>query len=147
MARPILHVSDFSTASAPAFRKAVALAKSMRRPLVIAHVTVPVSLITGDMWYVPRQLYNELHRSIELAAGRRLDRLLRRARRAGLRVSGVLRDGTVAEQILRLARGCHAEMIVMGTHGRTGLRRMLLGSVAARVVSQASCPVMTVSSA
>lgn len=143
MARPILHPSDFSSASARAFRKAVALAKGMRRPLLIVHVMSPVTFITGDIYVAPK-IYEELYRSMELVARRRLDRLLRRARAAGLRVSGVLREGVSHEQILRAARGRNAEMIVMGTHGRTGLKGMLLGSVAARVVSQASCPVMTV---
>ena len=147
MARPILHASDFSRASAPAFREAVWLARGMRRPLVIVHVMSPVPLVTREMWYVPRRVQEDLHKWIERAMRRGLDRLLRRARAAGLRASGVLRDGVVAEQIVRLARARHAELIVMGTHGRTGLGRMLLGSVAARVLTQAPCPVLTVRSA
>jgi nucleotide-binding universal stress UspA family protein len=147
VARPILHASDFSSASAPAFRKAVALAKGMRRPLLVMHVMSPVTDITGDMWYVPRQLEDELHRRIERVARRSLERLLRHARDARVRVAGLLRDGIVPEQIVKVARARHAEMIVMGTHGRTGLSRMLVGSVASRVVTQASCPVMTVRAA
>ncbi len=141
MARPILHPSDFSSASAPAFRKVLALAKSMRRPLLIAHVMSRAALVPG---YMPPKVYDDLYRSIELAARRRLDRLLRRARAAGIRVSTILVEGVPHEQILRTARGRRAEMIVMGTHGRTGLKGVLLGSVATRVVSQAPCPVMTV---
>ena len=142
-ARPILHPSDFSSASAGAFRKAVALAKGMRRPLLIVHVMSPANFVSGDI-DVARRVYAELYRSMDLAARRHLDRLRRRARAAGLRVSGVLREGIPHEQILRTARGRHAEMIVMGTHGHTGFKRVLLGSVAGRVVSRASCPVMTV---
>jgi nucleotide-binding universal stress UspA family protein len=143
VARPILHPSDFSAASAPAFRKAVALAKGMRRPLLVVHVMSPVALVVGDV-YVPPRVYDDLYRSMERDARRQLDRLLRRARAAGARVSGLLLTGTAHERILGAARGRHAEMIVMGTHGRTGLRGVLLGSVASRVVSQARCPVMTV---
>lgn len=147
MARPIVHASDFSSASASAFREALMLAKGMHRPLLIVHVMSPVTDVTGDMWYVPRQLEDELHRRIERAARRRLEPLLRRARRPGVRVAGLLRDGIVPEQIVKVARARHAEMVVMGTHGRTGLTRALVGSVASRVVSRASCPVMTVRAA
>ena len=52
--------------------------------------------------------------------------------------------GVAAEQIVRLARARRADLIVMGTHGRTGFTRALLGSVAARVVALAACPVLTV---
>jgi nucleotide-binding universal stress UspA family protein len=102
-----------------------------------------VALVPGYM-YMPPKVYDDLYRSIELDARRRLDRLRRRARAAGIRVSTLLVEGVPHEQILRTARGRRAEMIVMGTHGRTGLKGVLLGSVATRVVSQAPCPVMTI---
>lgn len=143
MARPILHPSDFSPGSAPALRKAIALAKSMGRPLLIAHVMAPVRLVTGD-YVLTAEMYENLSRSTERSARRQLERLLRTARAARVRASGVLLTGVAHEQILRAARGRHAEMIVMGTHGRTGLARALLGSVATRVVTHATCPVMTV---
>jgi len=52
--------------------------------------------------------------------------------------------GDPAEQILRVANEIHADLIVMGTHGRTGLERLLMGSVAEQVLRQAPCPVLTV---
>jgi len=65
-------------------------------------------------------------------------------RRASARPA-LLRDfGVPAEQIARVAKSRHADVIVMGTHGRTGLTRAFLGSVAARVVAIAGCPVLTV---
>ena len=119
------------------------LAKGMRRPLLIVHVTSPVTRITGDTWFAPRRVRDDVQRWIERVARDDLDRLLRHARAAGLHVSGTLRDGVVSEQIVKVARAQHAEMIVMGTHGHTGLSRMLLGSVAARVLPAAPCPVMS----
>ena len=62
----------------------------------------------------------------------------------GLSVEGLVRAGYPAEEILRLAEARHADMIVMGTHGRTGFDRMLFGSVAEKVVMAAACPVLTV---
>jgi nucleotide-binding universal stress UspA family protein len=56
----------------------------------------------------------------------------------------MLLDGTAHERIVRAARSKRADLIVIGTHGRTGLARLFLGSVAGRVVATATCPVMTV---
>jgi nucleotide-binding universal stress UspA family protein len=78
-------------------------------------------------------------------AQRQLRVLVARAKRAGVRASGLLVEtGMPHEQIVRVARRKRADMIAMGTHGRTGLTRLLLGSVAARVIATAKCPVLTV---
>jgi len=53
-------------------------------------------------------------------------------------------EGLPVDEILRAARRQRADLIALGTHGRTGLRRAFMGSVAERVVSQARCPVLTV---
>jgi len=58
--------------------------------------------------------------------------------------AGARRIGSPAEEILRLAGEAHADLIVLGTHGRRGLSHFLLGSVAERVLRQAPCPVLTV---
>jgi nucleotide-binding universal stress UspA family protein len=60
--------------------------------------------------------------------------------------SAILAEGLPAEEVLRTARRQRADLLVLGTHGRTGLRRALMGSVAERVVSRARCPVLTVRS-
>jgi nucleotide-binding universal stress UspA family protein len=62
----------------------------------------------------------------------------------GVTARGVVRVGAPWSEIVNLAREEHADMIVMGTQGRTGLDRLLLGSVAERVIRQAPCPVLTV---
>jgi nucleotide-binding universal stress UspA family protein len=59
-----------------------------------------------------------------------------------VRAQGLLLEGQPAERILRAARG--AGLLVIGTHGRTGLARFILGSVASRIVAGARCPVVTV---
>ena len=141
--RRILHPSDFSPASRPAFRKAVDLAKAGRASLFIAHV-LPILPILPDA-YVAANTYDELMRSQRAIAKKHLDRLVAQARKAGARASGVLVDfGVPAERIARLARAKHADVIVMGTHGRTGIKRVVLGSVAGRVLAIAPCPVLTV---
>src|SRR5262249_55483999 len=64
----------------------------------------------------------------------------------GLPVVHLLESGQPVEEILRVAHESHVDLIVMGTHGRHGPRRMLMGSVAERVMRTAPCPVMTVKS-
>jgi nucleotide-binding universal stress UspA family protein len=141
--RRILHPSDFSPASRPAFVKAQALAKASRAQLLITHV-LPVLPLIPDAYITP-STYDELLRGQRASAQKQLDRLVRKAKAAGVRVSGILLDfGVPAERIARLAKSRHADVIVMGTHGRTGLTRALLGSVATRVVATAPCPVLTV---
>jgi len=68
------------------------------------------------------------------------------ARKAGVKAMTLLLDGVAHEQIARAARSKKADLIVIGTHGRTGLAKFFLGSVAARVVATAPCPVLTVRS-
>lgn len=141
--RRILHPSDFSRASRPAFKKAVDMAKANRAELLVVHV-LPVLPLIPDA-YVAATTYDELLRGQRAGAKKQLDRLVAIANAAGARATGVLVDfGVPAERIARLARSRHADVIVMGTRGRTGVRRALLGSVAGRVVAIAACPVMTV---
>jgi nucleotide-binding universal stress UspA family protein len=77
-------------------------------------------------------------------AQKQMNRLLARARKAGVRARGQLLDGVAHEAIVRAARRQGVDRLVMGTHGRTGVARLFLGSVAARVTATAPCPVLTV---
>ena len=65
-------------------------------------------------------------------------------RQRGIKASWRLQVGVPFEEIVRVAKEEHADMIVMGAHGRSGLNRVLLGSVAERVIRLAPCPVLTV---
>ena len=69
-----------------------------------------------------------------------MDRLLARAKTARVRARGMLLEGVAHEQIVRAAKRQRADMIVMGTHGRTGMARFFLGSVAARVAADSLVP-------
>lgn len=73
-----------------------------------------------------------------------MEGLLKRARGAGVKAKSIIVTGTPADLIVRTARSRRADLIVMGTHGRSGLSRFLLGSVAARIITMAPCPVLTV---
>jgi nucleotide-binding universal stress UspA family protein len=77
-------------------------------------------------------------------AHRKMLPLLAAARTARVRARGMLLEGVAHEQIVRAARRQRADLVVIGTHGRTGVARFFLGSVAARVTATAPCPVLTV---
>lgn len=142
--RSILHPTDFSRASAPALRRAVALASAYRVPLLILHVMTPPSPFIGEG--APPSSYLELLALARRSAKRRLAAVLARVRRAGVRVRSIFTEGLPGDEILRAARRARADLIVMGTHGRTGLSRAFMGSVADRVVRESRCPVLTVRS-
>ncbi len=141
--RRVLHPSDFSRASGAAFTKAVEMAKTNRAELLVVHVLTPVIPMVGD-GYVSPKVYEEIEATARSQAQAQLDRLVARAKKAGVRVRSLLMQGVPHEQITRAARSKRADLVVIGTHGRTGLAKFFLGSVAARVVSIAPCPVLTV---
>jgi nucleotide-binding universal stress UspA family protein len=73
-----------------------------------------------------------------------LEACARSAHRAGVRVETVLRDGDAAREILACATRLASDLVVLGTHGRSGYERWVLGSVAEKVLRKAACPVLTV---
>lgn len=143
MSKTIMHATDFSSASRAAFTKAIQLAKRDRAPLVIAHVMTPPLPMLGD-GYVSPATWDEIQRSYRKTSQRRLDSAVARARAAGVRARGLLLEGLPHEQIVRAARAQRAGLLVVGTHGRSGVARFFVGSVAGRVVAAAPCPVVTV---
>ena len=140
-ARVLLCATDFSRASRPAFARALALAKRDGARLVLLHVMMPPSPFLGDE--LPAS-YVELAVRARRLVERRLAELVAEARKAGVRVEAVFTEGVPSEEILRAARRRQADMIVIGTHGRTGLGRIFMGSVAERVLQRATVPVLTV---
>jgi len=136
--KTILHPTDFSEPSDAAFRVACGLASDHNARVVVLHV-IPPPQSHGEV--IARRQDEGYHKEMW--------RMLERVRPEGTRppVEHRLEDGPPAETILRMARDEGADVIVLGTQGRTGLGRLLLGSVAEQVVRQAPCPVLTVNSA
>jgi nucleotide-binding universal stress UspA family protein len=139
----ILHPSDFSAASRPAFKKAIELAKRDRATLEVVHVMTPIIPMPGDAYISPRT-YDEWTAAATESARKKMEGFLKQARAASVRAKSIILTGTPADLIVRAARTRRADLIVMGTHGRSGLSRFLLGSVASRVIATAPCPVLTV---
>ena len=141
--RRILAPTDFSPVSTRAVARAVLLARANKAELILTHVLAPIVPIAGD-GYIPPTTYAELEDAARRAARRRLDAALARATKAGVRATGLLLNGVAADEITLAAKKRRADLIVMGTHGRSGFSRFLLGSVAKRVLTQAPCAVLTV---
>lgn len=145
--RRILWPTDFSPLAAAALPHALRLAKESGAELVLLHVLslaglAPFPEMSGEVWTgLARQARATAQRELQKAAAQ----IKRRAPR--LRVHGLLSAGVPFEEILRAARRRRCDLIVLATHGRTGLRHVLLGSVAENVIRRAPCPVLSVRAA
>lgn len=140
--RRILYASDFSSASRRAFDAALGMAKALDARLTIVYVLAPV--VTVPEQYIDAATLDRLDKQARQWSTQHLDRLAARAKNAGVKASIMLRGGDPADQIIRACRSSNSDLIVVGTHGRRGLPKFFLGSVAERVISAASCPVVTV---
>jgi nucleotide-binding universal stress UspA family protein len=133
--RIILHPTDFSEPSAAAFALAGSLARDHGAHLIVVHVDPPP---VGHDEIIARRQRAEYEKPLwDL-----LNQL--KAPDPQVTIEHQLIEGDAATEILRVARESHCDLIVMGTQGRTGLPRLVLGSVAEKVVRQAPCPVLTV---
>src|SRR5262249_55978172 len=134
--RTILHPTDFSEHSEAAFRLACALARD-RGARLLALPVVPLPLLLEG----PN--YSDLPPEAEHASlWHRLEDM--RSDSGGLALEVRVTEGDPASEIVRVARTEPCDLVVMGTQGRTGLGRLLMGSVAEQVVRRAACPVLTV---
>jgi nucleotide-binding universal stress UspA family protein len=141
--RRILHATDFSPASRAGFARAMSIAKADRAQLFLIHVLTPQAALAVNGYMSP-QIYDDLDAAAEKYGQRHLSALEAKARKGGVRSKTLLLEGVADQQIIRAARLKRADLIVIGTHGRTGLARLFLGSVASRVLAGARCPVLTV---
>lgn len=143
--KPIRHVlcaTDLSATSTRAVDTATTLAKALGASLTILHVLAPPIVVPEQ--YLDAMALDSLQTRARAWALRELQKLSMRASRARVETAVLLREGEPADEILRAGRGKKADLIVTGTHGRRGLSKMFLGSVAQRVATVASCPVVTV---
>ena len=138
----ILVPTDFSAHAKEAARMAIELAKRFDAKLYFVHVFQSVAYVLpeGYMLYSAPQLGEILDDLDKLVAAEKSD-----AQKAGARgVEGDLVEGVPATEIVRYAREKGCDLIVIGTHGRTGVKHALLGSIAEKVMRTADCPVMVV---
>ena len=131
----ILYPTDFSYRSLSAFPLACALARDCGARLIVLHVVLPPA---GNEKLEARRQPEEYYQGFWIAL-RKLQ-----VPEQNVRLEHRLEEGDAATVIVEVGRETGAGLIVMGTHGRTGLSRLLLGSVAEQVLREALCPVLTV---
>jgi nucleotide-binding universal stress UspA family protein len=142
--RRILHATDYSKASERALQEAVDFAKQNDAEMLVVHVIQPVVPYVAGEDIGAAELYVKLEESTKQEAQRSMNKLMQRLERLGVKAKSLLLRGIPADQIVKAARNRKADIIVIGTHGRTGLSKLFMGSVASRVISTARCPVLTV---
>jgi nucleotide-binding universal stress UspA family protein len=141
--RTILFAADFSESSRDAFRLACSLAVENKTRLIVLHVAEP-AVVAEE----PVPMGRPVDRFLDAARDEVRHEALRRRMREvyaphhPIDVEHVIREGDVAGEIHGMAAAVRADLIVLGTHGRTVLRRLLFGSVATAVLRGAHCPVL-----
>lgn len=143
--RRILVPTDFSEPSTQALELALKLGAPLRAEILLLHVVdaADVADTPAAMGLVGAP-YLELLAEIEEKARLKLESLVTRLRRRRIGAHALVQKGKPPGTIVATAERLHADLIVMGTRGRTGLSHLVLGSVAEKVVRLSSCPVTTV---
>ena len=132
--RGILHPTDFSDLSDNAFRLACGLAQDYHAPLHVLHVATTFEAYKEEVIFAK-------HSAQYLAKDWEK---LGEYQWPGIEIRRLLEEGEPAEQIIRASQSIPCDFIVMGSHGRSGLARLLLGSVAEQVLRDATCQVIIV---
>lgn len=139
MAKTYLVPVDFSIGSDAALDRALKLAKEDRAKLVLLHV------ISMNFAFPLQAGFTDIFGILEENAKKNLRRLVRRRRlRPGQFRALFVQGINPADEIAATAKKVRAAMIIMGSHGRTGFKRLMIGSVAERTLRQAECPVLIV---
>lgn len=140
----ILVPTDFSPDARSALAKAKEFARAFGSRIVILHAyRVDLPMSTPDLgggFLLPDRFYEELQAS----ATSQVEALAAATVKDGVKAEGIAVEDRPAPGIVDAAKRLPADLIVMGTRGLTGLSHVLLGSVADRVIREASCPVLTV---
>jgi nucleotide-binding universal stress UspA family protein len=141
--RLILVPVDFSEYADFVIEWAAHLAEEHQSAVALLHVYhLPVEFQQVEGAYLPADFWN----SVKEEAKQQLSLYAERLRERGLEVEQLVREGYPATVIEEEAEHLGADLIVIGSRGRTGLKHLLLGSIAERVVQKAPCPVLTVKS-
>lgn len=140
--KKILFPTDFSEGSDNALPYAADMVKHYGAKLYLLHVIQDIAGATAS--YVPHVSLDELYRDMEKNAAKEIDRYGIEELRGIKDIERIVVKGRPYEEILKFARENKVDLIVIGTHGRKGLDRVIFGSTAEKVVRDAPCPVLSV---
>lgn len=139
--RTVLCPTDFSEPSLEALKIARDLASQVGAGLLLVHVVPVLPALPNDPNYVLK--IPEYERLLHKDADEKLSQLVREKTQGAI-ARTIVGHGDVANEIVRIAEVEKADLIVIATHGTTGWRRLIFGSVAEKVVRLARCPVLTI---
>lgn len=140
--KTILFALDFSQSSDYAFQYALSLTRKYQARLLIVHIiNEPVDL---RGFYVPHISFEKLEQEIEEGAKKMMEKFCREQLGDYSNYETFLLPGIPYDEIIKKAEEQSADLIIMGTHGRTGLDHVLFGSTAEKVVRKSAIPVMTI---
>ncbi|HEX9020327.1 MAG TPA: universal stress protein [Nitrospirota bacterium] len=140
--RIILFPTDFSNGARAAMDHAVTLAKNYSAKLILLYVIQDISIAE---WYIPSSIsVPDLVEDMQKSAWKEMDKWTAEVAAQVKDVETLVVRGVPFVEIIRTAKEKNADLIVIGTHGRTGIDHMLFGSTAEKVVRKAHCPVLTV---
>ncbi len=141
----ILAPTDFSEPAQIGLETAKDLARSDKAECILVHVVAPVRAIppSGPAAHSGFEL-SAVMQDLEDAANSSLDEMVAQLASEGIKARSLVVQGTPAEEIASAAEQENADVIVIATHGWTGWRRFVFGSVAEKVVRLARCPVLTI---
>lgn len=138
----ILFPTDFSQGARAAMDHAVSLARDYNAKLILLYVIQDISIAE---WYIPSSLsVTDLIEDMQKSAWKEMDKWAAEVSGAGREIGKMVVRGVPFVEIIKTAKDTNADLIVIGTHGRTGIDHMLFGSTAEKVVRKAPCPVLTV---
>lgn len=140
--RHILVPLDFSACSTAALPYAHTLARRYKAQLTLLHVIPTTMFVIGEIGYRP--ISEQTFATLTQEALTRLEAIFSPAEREEITVSMKVAYGIPFVEIIQEATEQRVDLVIMGTHGRTGVLHLLLGSVAENVIRQAPCPVLTV---
>ncbi len=140
----ILFATDFSENSKWALRYALSFAKQYKGKLYILHVIQPPNYPLGTYSEISFEAMDKFGRDVSEVAERDIKRLCEEDLEGFKNYESFLVNGTPFLEIIKMAKEKQVDMIVVGTHGRTGLDHVLFGSTAEKVVRKAPCPVLSV---
>ena len=147
----ILAPTDFSKFSGFALEWAAYLAQCMKADLVLLHVILEeegkiVEEIVGEgaVVHIPKGIREDVVKDRQKKLKEQYNMVVSGEIKSSIRVEEITRIGVPFLEIIKVSKEKEVDLIVMGTHGRTGLAHVLIGSVAEKVVHHAHCPVLTV---
>ena len=138
----LLVAIDFSDCSLAALDYAVVLSQRFHAKIVLLHVVEPA--VYPDNYLVSPATVDEANQNLLASGEERLAKLKAGAANAGVAAETLVRIGRAQSDIADTAKAVGADLIIMGTHGQSGLKSLLLGGTAERVLRHSACPVLTV---